>query len=115
MIKAGRNFHHCAFDLDEGKPLNVAGFLGAVRAHLKMLITNVGDLTSYSFRRVAPTVAVLAERSEVEKTALGGWTDRASNLATSAARYNAQKARLTATEGRHVVCAAATSRSRCMA
>ena len=95
MIKAGRNFHHCAFDLDEGKPLNMVGFLGAVRAHLKMLITNVGDLTSYSFRRVAPTVAVLAERSEVEKTALGGWTDRASNLATSAARYNAQKARLT--------------------
>ena len=95
MIKAGRNFHHCAFDLDEGKPLNMVGFLGAVRAHLKMLITNVGDLTSYSFRRVAPTVAVLAERSEVEKTALGSWTDRASNLAASAARYNAQKARLT--------------------
>ena len=39
-------------------------------------------------------MAVLAERSEVEKTALGGWIDRASNLATSAARYNAQKARL---------------------
>ena len=58
------------------------------------MITNIGDLTSYSFRRVAPTVAVLAERSEVEKTALGGWIDRSSNLATSAARYNAQKARL---------------------
>ena len=36
MIKAGRDFHHCAFDLDEGKPLNMAGFLGAVRADLKM-------------------------------------------------------------------------------
>ena len=94
MAKAGLNFHHCAFDLDEGKALNMQGFLGAVRAHLKMVITNIGDLTSYSFRRVAPTVAVLADRSEVEKTALGGWIDRSSNLATSAARYNAQKARL---------------------
>ena len=61
--------------------------------HLKVLVTNIGDLTSYSFRRVAATVSALAERSEPETIALGGWIDRAMGMATSAARYNAQKSR----------------------
>ena len=86
-------FHHCAFDLAEGRPLSMDGFLGAVREHLKVLVTNIGDLTSYSFRRVAATVSALAERSEPEKIALGGWIDRGTGLATTAARYNAQKVR----------------------
>ena len=64
------------FDLAEGRPLTIDGFLGAVREHLKVLVTNIGDLTSYSFRRVSATVSALAERSEPEKIALGGWIDR---------------------------------------
>ena len=93
MASLKRKFHHCAFDLAEGRPLTIDGFLGAVREHLKVLVTNIGDLTSYSFRRVSATVAALAERSEPEKIALGGWIDRGTGLATTAARYNAQKAR----------------------
>ena len=93
MVALKRRFHHCAFDLAEGRPLTIDGFLGAVREHLKVLVTNIGDLTSYSFRRVSATVSALAERSEPEKIALGGWIDRGTGLATTAARYNAQKAR----------------------
>ena len=93
MAALKRKFHHCAFDLAEGRPLTIDGFLGAVREHLKVLVTIFGDLTSYSFRRVSATVSALAERSEPEKIALGGWIDRGTGLATTAARYNAQKAR----------------------
>ena len=72
MVALKRRFHHCAFDLAEGRPLTIDVFLGAVREHLKVLVTNIGDLTSYSFRRVSATVSALAERSEPEKIALGG-------------------------------------------
>ena len=96
MVAAKLSFHHCAFDLAEGRPLSMQGFLGAVREHLQPLIKNIGDLTSYSFRRVAPTVSALADRSEPEKVALGGWTDQASSLSVTAARYNAQKGRQSA-------------------
>ena len=115
MAKAGLNFHHCAFDLDEGKPLNMQGFLGAVRAHLKMVITNIGDLTSYSFRRVAPTVAVLAERSEVEKTALGGWIDRSPNGNLGSEVQCPSGQAVGPVEDCHVVRAEAAPRSGCMA
>eukprot|EP00435_Cladocopium_sp_Y103_P040521 s3349_g11.t1 len=50
-------------------------------------------MSSYSLRRVSPTVAALAELTEPEKVALGGWLEKGQNVAVSAARYNAEKMR----------------------
>ena len=69
-------------------------FVDAVRFHLGILVENVGDLTSYSLRRVGPSVAGLAELSEPEKVALGGWIDKNHGVAATPARYDATKERL---------------------
>ena len=65
-----------------------------MRFHLGILVENVGDLTSYSLRRVGPSVAGLAELSEPEKVALGGWIDKNHGVAATPARYDATKERL---------------------
>ena len=77
-----------------GLPLNLQGFVDAVRFHLGILVENVGDLTSYCLRRVGPSVAGLAELSEPEKVALGGWIDKNHGVAATPARYDATKERL---------------------
>jgi len=51
-------------------------------------------LTSYSLRRVGPSVAGLAELSETEKVALGGWLDKNQGVAATPARDDATKKRL---------------------
>lgn len=84
------------FDLDAGLPLNIRGFVDAVRFHLGVMVENVGELTSYSLRRVGPSVAGLAELSVVEKVALGGWLDKSQGVAATPARYDATKERLSA-------------------
>ena len=66
----------CRRPAGHGLPLNIRGFVDAVRFHLGVMVENVGELTSYSLRRVGPSVAGLAELSEVEKVALGGWLDK---------------------------------------
>lgn len=64
------------FDLEAGFPLNIQGFVDAVHFHLGVVVENVGELTSYSLRRVGPSVAGLAELSETKKVALGEWLDK---------------------------------------
>lgn len=89
-----RSLHFLVFDTEVGLPLNLQGFVDAGRFHLGILVENVGDLTSYCLRRVGPSVAGLAELSEPEKVALGGWIDKNHGVAATPARYDATKERL---------------------
>lgn len=89
-----RSLHFLVFDTEVGLPLNLQGFVDAVRFHLGILVENVGDLTSYSLRRVGPSVAGLAELWEPEKVALGGWIDKNHGVAATPARYDATKEHL---------------------
>ena len=57
-------------------------------------IDRPSSLSSYSFRRVAPTWAALAALSDDQKLALGNWTDRSAAVATTPARYSSTKWRL---------------------
>eukprot|EP00435_Cladocopium_sp_Y103_P020931 s3438_g5.t1 len=87
------SFHHLAFDVGKGRPYDIQGFITVLRGLLEPLVQNVDSMSSYSLRRASPTVAALAELTEPEKVALGGWLEKGQNVAVSAARYNAEKMR----------------------
>eukprot|EP00438_Fugacium_kawagutii_P013540 Skav227875 [mRNA] locus=scaffold2896:232372:234030:+ [translate_table: standard] len=95
MVKKKLACHHLAFDLLEGKPLDVQGFTTTMRQQFEMEVKNIGDMSSYSFRRVVPTISALAQLSESQKTALGGWLDKNKEVAVTSSRYNSQKSRQT--------------------
>eukprot|EP00435_Cladocopium_sp_Y103_P023794 s3438_g5.t2 len=76
-----------------GRPYDIQGFITVLRGLLEPLVQNVDSMSSYSLRRASPTVAALAELTEPEKVALGGWLEKGQNVAVSAARYNAEKMR----------------------
>ena len=56
---------------------------------------DVTSLSSYSFRRVLPTLAGYVGLSETERLALGQWVDQSSkSTATTPLRYDSRKQRL---------------------
>ena len=68
-----KKLHWLAVDLDAGKPLGIAGFVQCMQLWMQHCIDRPSSLSSYSFRRVAPTWAALAALLEDQKLALGNW------------------------------------------
>ena len=89
-----KKLHWLAVDLDAGKPLGISGFVQCMQLWMQHCIDRPSSLSSYSFRRVAPTWAALAALSDDQKLALGNWTDRSAAVATTPARYSSTKWRL---------------------
>ena len=87
-----RRWHYLAFDSDTGVPVSIGQFLRVVRPYFEGVL-DVQNLSSYSFRRVVPTLAGIVRLTDTERLAIGQWTDAASGSSTAQTplRYDAQK------------------------
>lgn len=65
-----------AFDVELKLILDTARFNGTMRANLAILLANPEDFSSYSLRRVAPTVATPVGTTEEQRLAFGNWVGR---------------------------------------
>ena len=91
---AFRRWHWLGFDSATAQPVGTAQFIRILRPHLSAAM-DVTSLSSYSFRRVLPTLAGYVGLSETERLALGQWTDQSSKTtATTPLRYDSHKQRL---------------------
>ena len=81
------------FDSAKKEAWAMGPFLRYLKDVFRILLTNPQDLSSYSFRRVSPTLASLAQMSEESRLALGNWTDKSSGSGI-AFRYSDAKSRL---------------------
>ena len=81
-----------AFDSDTGVPVSIGQFLRVVRPYFDGVL-DVQNLSSYSFRRVVPTLAGIVRLTDTERLAIGQWTDAASGSSTAQTplRYDARK------------------------
>ena len=68
-----KKLHWLAVDLDAGKPLGISGFVQCMQLWMQHCIDRPSSLSSYSFRRVAPTWAALAALLDDQK--LGSTTE----------------------------------------
>ena len=87
-----RRWHFLAFDSDTGVPVSIGQFLRVVRPYFDGVL-DVQNLSSYSFRRVVPTLAGIVRLTDTERLAIGQWTDAASGGSTAQTplRYDARK------------------------
>ena len=91
---AFRRWHWLGFDSATAQPVGTAQFIRILRPHLSAAM-DVTSLSSYSCRRVLPTLAGYVGLSETERLALGQWTDQSSKTtATTPLQYDSQKQRL---------------------
>ena len=88
------DLHWLGVDLDAGKPLGISGYIECMQLWMQHCIDRPSSLSSYSFRRVAPTWSALAQLAEDQKLALGNWVDKNASVATTPARYSAAKFRM---------------------
>ena len=89
-----RRWHWLGFDSATAQPVGTAQCVRILRPHLSAAM-DVTSLSSYSFRRVLPTLAGYVGLSETERLALGQWVDQSSKTsATTPLRYDSQKQRL---------------------
>eukprot|EP00435_Cladocopium_sp_Y103_P030945 s870_g7.t1 len=77
---------------NQGNPYSIKDIQAAARDLFQGLVEPLEGLTTYSFRRLMPTVGHMLEFSEEEMLALGDWTDQDKSKAAmphlySAARY----------------------------
>eukprot|EP00435_Cladocopium_sp_Y103_P054452 s2532_g17.t1 len=77
---------------NQGHPYSIKDIQSAARDLFQGLVEPLEGLTTYSFRRLMPTVGHMLEFSEEEMLALGDWTDHDKSKAAmphlySAARY----------------------------
>ena len=87
---AFRRWHWLGFDSATAQPVDTPQFIRILRPHFSAAMDTT-SLSSYSFRRVLPTLAGYVELSETEKLALGQWTDQSSKTtATTPLRYDSQ-------------------------
>ena len=92
---AFRRWHWLGFDSGTAQPVDTAQFIRILRPHFGAVM-DTSSLSSYSFRRVFPTLAGYVSLSETEKLALGQWTDQSviENDRHYTLRYDSQKQRL---------------------
>ena len=69
-----RRWHFLAFDSDTGVPVSIGQFLRVVRPYFDGVL-DVQNLSSYSFRRVVPTLAGIVRLTDTERLAIIGQTD----------------------------------------
>ena len=60
----------------EGRAWDISEVQAAGRELFQDLVTDVADLSTYSWRRLMPTVALLAKYTPVEMVALGDWQSK---------------------------------------
>ena len=60
----------------EGRAWDISEVQAACRELFQDLVTDVADLSTYSWRRLMPTVALLAKYTPVEMVALGDWQSK---------------------------------------
>ena len=89
-----RRWHWLGFDSATAQPVGTAQCVRILRPYLSAAM-DVTSLSSYSFRRVLPTLAGYVGLSETERLALGQWVDQSSkSTATTPLRYDSRKQRL---------------------
>ena len=89
-----RRWHWLGFDSATSQPVGTAQCVRILRPYLSAAM-DVTSLSSYSFRRVLPTLAGYVGLSETERLALGQWVDQSSkSTATTPLRYDSRKQRL---------------------
>ena len=91
---AFRHWHWLGFDSATAQPVDTPQFIRILRPRLSAAMYTT-SLSSYSFRRVLPTLAGYVGLSEIEKLALGQWTDQSSKTTTTTPLcYDSQKQQL---------------------
>eukprot|EP00435_Cladocopium_sp_Y103_P038949 s935_g10.t1 len=61
---------------EEGRPWTIKEVQESMQVEMGVLVDNPEDLTTYSWRRVAPTIAQLLECKPEELSALGDWQEK---------------------------------------
>ena len=86
-------WHYLAFDGDTKVPASMPQFLRVLKP-LFQDVLDASQLTSYSFRRVLPTLAGVVNMPDLHKLALGQWLDKSQGVSNTPVRYDASKVRL---------------------
>ena len=86
-------WHYLSFDGDTRVPASMQQFLRVLKP-LFQEVLDVTQLTSYSFRRVLPTLAGMVNLPDTHKVAMGQWLDKSQGTAGTPLRYDASKVRL---------------------
>eukprot|EP00435_Cladocopium_sp_Y103_P041796 s1601_g11.t1 len=61
---------------DEGRPWTIKEVQESMQVEMGVLVDNPEDITTYSWRRVGPTIAQILECRPEEMSALGDWQER---------------------------------------
>ena len=76
---------------DNGVPYTISEVQQGARDIFTGLVEPLEALTTYSFRRVLPTVANMLNYTDTERLALGDWTDKDTGAAAMPSHYAAAK------------------------
>ena len=80
-----KRWHWLGFDSATAQPVGTAQCVRILRPHLSAAMDVTSRrLSSYSFRRVLPTLAGYVGLSETERLALGQWVDQSSKTTATA-------------------------------